>query len=102
MIYRVIIDFIDIYEMSELLALGAKTCTRVITPTTLPQAHHNLSQPLFNCTESKFFELMKESRIETIIQFLCSFSFLIFFLVYYEAIGKVESRINEEKRKTLH
>ncbi|KXJ23621.1 uncharacterized protein LOC110250197 [Exaiptasia diaphana] len=94
MVYRVIVDFIDIYEMSELLTMGAKSCT-LAGPTHAPFPYINHTRNVFNCTESTFSLLTKESNMEVIIQVLCSFSFLIFFLIYREALGRVSSRVHD-------
>lgn len=118
MIYKVIVDFIDIYEMAEVLALGAPTCTPSHSDNT--QYDNNINsfnntfynqstnvsfnntsfnntiggsgwyyktQPVhLDCTESMYSALREGGWIEKTVQVLCSLSFLIFSIIYTEAL----------------
>lgn len=84
MIDKVVVDFIDIYEMARVLDLGAPTCTRGLS----------------ECTESINTAMRKGGTIEVAVQGFCSLSFLFFFLIYKEALYESENS-QESLRKYI-
>lgn len=85
MIYKVIVDFIDIYEMAEVLDFGAPTCAiRHYRVTSGLLGYRNSTR--FDCTPSTFAAMREGGWLEIAVQVFCSISFLVFYMIYRDAI----------------
>lgn len=82
-IYTILADFFDIYELADVLALGSPACERVGSN----YGTYNRRPDRFHCTESTHSSMKEGGSMEGTVQGFCTFSFVIFVVIYLEALG---------------